>query len=62
MEELGRVKDINQRGISMLLVEQNVYLALKVTTRGYALRVGSMVLEGDLAIVMVEPLLFGGVK
>jgi branched-chain amino acid transport system ATP-binding protein len=42
------IKDINQRGISVLLVEQNVSLALGVADRGYALRVGKIVLEGDI--------------
>jgi branched-chain amino acid transport system ATP-binding protein len=42
------IKDINKRGISVLLVEQNVFLALGVANRGYALRVGKIVLEGDI--------------
>ena len=33
----------------MLLVEQNVHLALGVASRGYALQVGKVVLEGDIA-------------
>lgn len=44
------IKDINKRGISVLLVEQNVSLALGVASRGYALRVGKIVLEGDIEI------------
>jgi branched-chain amino acid transport system ATP-binding protein len=48
VDEVGRViKDINQRGVSVLLVEQNVPLALRVANRGYALQVGRVVLEGD---------------
>jgi branched-chain amino acid transport system ATP-binding protein len=42
------IKSINQRGISVLLVEQNVGLALGVATRAYALQVGRIVLEGDI--------------
>jgi branched-chain amino acid transport system ATP-binding protein len=42
------IKSINQRGISVLLVEQNVGLALGVASRGYALQVGRIVLEGDI--------------
>lgn len=47
---LGRViRDINRRGVSVLLVEQNVHLALDVAHRGYALQTGRVVLEGDIA-------------
>jgi branched-chain amino acid transport system ATP-binding protein len=49
VERLGEViKDINGRGVSILLVEQNVQLALGVATRGYALQVGKVVLEGNI--------------
>ena len=49
IEQLGEViKDINTRGVSVLLVEQNVHLALGVASRGYALQVGKVVLEGDI--------------
>jgi branched-chain amino acid transport system ATP-binding protein len=44
------IKTINQRGISVLLVEQNVTLALGVANRGYALQVGRIALEGDIEI------------
>ncbi|MBC8273992.1 MAG: ABC transporter ATP-binding protein [Chloroflexi bacterium] len=49
VERLGEViKNINQEGVSILLVEQNVPLALGVANRGYALQVGRVVLEGDI--------------
>jgi branched-chain amino acid transport system ATP-binding protein len=49
VHNLGQViKDINQEGVSILLVEQNVPLALNVSNRGYALKVGRVVLEGDI--------------
>jgi branched-chain amino acid transport system ATP-binding protein len=48
VEQLGNViRDINKRGVSVLLVEQNVHLALGVASRGYVLQVGKVVLEGD---------------
>jgi branched-chain amino acid transport system ATP-binding protein len=40
------VLDINQRGTSVLLVEQNAQLALRVAHRGYVLETGSIVLQG----------------
>jgi branched-chain amino acid transport system ATP-binding protein len=40
------VLDINQRGTSVLLVEQNAQLALRVAHRGYVLETGNIVLEG----------------
>ena len=49
VEQLGEViKDINQEGVSVLLVEQNVPLALRVANRAYALQTGRVVLEGDI--------------
>jgi branched-chain amino acid transport system ATP-binding protein len=49
IEELGEViKNINQAGVSVLLVEQNVPMALGIATRGYALQTGRVVLEGEI--------------
>ncbi len=42
------IQSVRDRGIAVLLVEQNVSLALAVATRGYALKVGKVVLEGDI--------------
>jgi branched-chain amino acid transport system ATP-binding protein len=48
VEQVGEViKDINKRGISVLLVEQNAHLALGVCQTGYVLEVGRVVFEGD---------------
>lgn len=48
VKEIGKiVSDINQRGTSILLVEQNARLALGVAHRGYVLETGTIVLEGS---------------
>jgi len=50
VEQLGEViKDINKKGVSVLLVEQNVHLALEVASQSYVLQVGKVVLKGDTA-------------
>jgi branched-chain amino acid transport system ATP-binding protein len=41
------IREINKRGISVLLVEQNAHLALGVCQTGYVLEVGRVVLDGD---------------
>jgi branched-chain amino acid transport system ATP-binding protein len=41
------VKEINKSGISVVLVEQNSFVALRISERGYVLETGSVVLEGD---------------
>jgi branched-chain amino acid transport system ATP-binding protein len=37
---------LRQKGVTILLVEQNVTKALKVTDRGYVIEKGKIVLEG----------------
>jgi branched-chain amino acid transport system ATP-binding protein len=47
VREIGRVVvDINRNGTSVLLVEQNAQLALKLAHRGYVLETGTVVLQG----------------
>ena len=49
IDEVGRViQYINERGVSVLLVEQNVSLAFRISTRGYALQVGKVVFKGNV--------------
>jgi branched-chain amino acid transport system ATP-binding protein len=42
------IKNIKKKGVSVLLVEQNMPLALGVADQGYALQVGKVVLEGSI--------------
>jgi branched-chain amino acid transport system ATP-binding protein len=49
IERLAEViADINKRGVSVLLVEQNAHLAFGVAKKGYALQTGRVVFEGDI--------------
>ena len=41
------VKEINQHGTTILLVEQNVFNALDMANRGYVLENGRIVLQGE---------------
>ena len=41
------IRDINQEGISIILVEQNARMAFKIAKKAYVLEVGSIILEGD---------------
>jgi len=53
VKEIGKiVSDINQRGTSILLVEQNARLALGLANRGYVLETGNIVLHGEAKELM----------
>ncbi len=40
------IRDINSQGTTILLVEQNARMALKVANRGYVIQTGQVVVEG----------------
>lgn len=46
------IKEINQEGRTVLLVEQNAHMALSIANRAYVLETGSVVLEGDAKDVL----------
>ncbi|HWV23305.1 MAG TPA: ABC transporter ATP-binding protein [Thermomicrobiales bacterium] len=46
------VKDINQQGTTVLLVEQNALMALAIARRGYVLQTGNIVLADDAKALM----------
>ena len=43
------IRDLNRQGMSVLLVEQNARMALKVAHRGYVLETGRIVVSGTSA-------------
>lgn len=48
VQEIGRiVRDINKIGISVILVEQNARLALRLANYCYVLEVGNIILQGE---------------
>lgn len=49
------IRDINAAGTSVLLVEQNAHMALKIAHRGYVLRVGEVVLTGTGRELLENP-------
>lgn len=49
------IQEINQRGTTILLVEQNAYMALQVAHRGYVMETGTIVLSGRAEDLQVNP-------
>jgi branched-chain amino acid transport system ATP-binding protein len=49
------IQEINQRGTTILLVEQNAYMALQVAHRGYVMETGTIVLSGPASHLQANP-------
>ena len=49
------IKEINAQGTTILLVEQNANMALKLASRGYVLETGNIVLEGTSEELAANP-------
>ncbi|NLI94096.1 MAG: ABC transporter ATP-binding protein [Peptococcaceae bacterium] len=48
VKEIFRIlEEINKEGTTILLVEQNAHMALKIATRAYVLETGTVVMEGS---------------
>ena len=54
-EVFRALQEINAQGMTLLLVEQNAHMALKIAHRGYVLENGRMVLEGSAAQLALDP-------
>ncbi len=54
-EVFRALQAINAQGMTLLLVEQNAHMALKIAHRGYVLENGRMVLEGPAAELAQDP-------
>jgi branched-chain amino acid transport system ATP-binding protein len=56
VQEIFRIiQEINARGTTILLVEQNAYMALSIARRAYVLETGRIVLAGDAAQLREHP-------
>ncbi|MDM8549516.1 ABC transporter ATP-binding protein [Desulfobacterales bacterium HSG2] len=55
MNVFDALKEINQEGTTILLVEQNARLALQFAQRGYVLETGNLVLEGPSDELLANP-------
>jgi len=51
----GAIRDVNAAGTAILLVEQNVAMALDIAARAYVLEQGRIVAEGAPATLMNDP-------
>lgn len=49
------IRNINEQGTTILLVEQNAHVALSIAHRAYVMETGVIVLEGPAAEVLASP-------
>jgi len=55
MSVFDALKELNQEGTTILLVEQNARMALKFAQRGYVLENGNLVIEGSSETLLDNP-------
>ena len=56
VEQIFRIlRDVNARGVSILLVEQNAHLALSLAHHGYVLETGEVVMQGAGKTLLASP-------
>lgn len=49
------LREVNAKGVSILLVEQNAHLALSMANRGYVLETGEVVMAGEGRTLLQSP-------
>lgn len=54
-ELFGRIRQLHEEGLTILLVEQNCRMSLKVADYGYVLETGNVVLEGSAEELACNP-------
>jgi branched-chain amino acid transport system ATP-binding protein len=50
----GIIQEINRQGVTILLVEQNAYQALRIAHRGYVLETGEIAMEGRASDLLTD--------
>jgi branched-chain amino acid transport system ATP-binding protein len=51
-EIFAKFKEMNRRGLTLLIVEQEIYLSLSIAQRGYLLRNGRLIKEGPASALI----------
>jgi branched-chain amino acid transport system ATP-binding protein len=54
-EIFSLIRGVNEKGISIILVEQNAHIALAYSQRTYVLETGRIIMEGESATVKSDP-------
>ena len=54
-EILDIIKELNEQGITILLVEQNAKMALSISNRAYVLETGKIIIKGDAKELLEDP-------
>jgi branched-chain amino acid transport system ATP-binding protein len=54
-ENFAVIRRVNETGVTVLLVEQNVKQTLAIAHRGYVLSQGRVVAQGDAAVLAADP-------
>lgn len=49
------IENVNKKGTTILMVEQNANMALSIADRGYVLQTGEIVLDGDAGNLLNDP-------
>ncbi len=55
VRHVPRLKELNEEGMTILLIEQNANLALKFAHRGYVIDTGEIVAQGSSAELLEDP-------
>lgn len=55
LEVFNLIKNINNEGITILLIEQNANMALKISHRAYVLETGKVILEDEAKKLLINP-------
>jgi branched-chain amino acid transport system ATP-binding protein len=55
MDVFAALQKLQESGVTILLVEQNVYMTLEITDRAYVLEQGKIVMEGNSADLLENP-------